>query len=46
MFFDKKVRGHNVDRVLRQARSMFAEYLNEDWSPSPGHPGGQQTPSC
>jgi len=47
MFFDKMVRGHDVDRVLRAARRMFAEYLNEDWSPSPQTTTGiSQVPNC
>lgn len=35
MYFDRLVRGHNVERVLAQARKLFREYLNQDWSPSP-----------
>ena len=35
MYFDKLVRAHDVDRALAQARKLFAEYLNEDWTPSP-----------
>eukprot|EP00092_Neocalanus_flemingeri_P026347 GFUD01028562.1.p1 GENE.GFUD01028562.1~~GFUD01028562.1.p1 ORF type:complete len:758 (+),score=208.87 GFUD01028562.1:1221-3494(+) len=35
MYFDKLVRAHDVDRVLGHARRLFAEYLNEDWTPSP-----------
>ncbi|XP_013791235.2 TBC1 domain family member 25-like, partial [Limulus polyphemus] len=31
MYFDKMVRKHNVQRVLHQARSMFAEYLRMGW---------------
>ncbi|XP_023342780.1 uncharacterized protein LOC111712415 isoform X2 [Eurytemora carolleeae] len=46
MFFDKMVRGHDVDRVLCTARRMFAEYLNEDWSPSPQPTVSSQVPNC
>ena len=35
MYFDKLVRGHDVHKVLVLARKLFAEYLNEDWTPSP-----------
>ena len=35
MYFDKLVRSHDVTRVLSHARRLFAEYLNEDWTPSP-----------
>jgi len=45
MFFDKMVRAHHVDRVLGQARRLFAEYLNEDWTPSP-QPNAGQAHSC
>ena len=31
MYFDKLVRRHNVNRVLAQARSMFSQYLRQDW---------------
>ncbi|XP_076313617.1 LOW QUALITY PROTEIN: TBC1 domain family member 25-like [Tachypleus tridentatus] len=31
MYFDKMVRKHNVNRVLHQARTMFAEYLRMGW---------------
>lgn len=41
MFFDRMVRAHHVDRVLGQARRLFAEYLNEDWTPSPQPATGQ-----
>jgi len=46
MYFDRLVRGHHVDKVLNHARRMFAEYLNEDWTPSP-QPGPQtQAHNC
>jgi len=46
MYFDRLVRGHHVDKVLNHARRMFAEYLNEDWTPSP-QPGRQtQAHNC
>jgi len=45
MFFDRLVRSHQVDRVLGQARRLFAEYLNEDWSPSP-QPNTGQAHTC
>ena len=31
-----------VCRVLVHARRLFAEYLNEDWSPSPQQPSASQ----
>lgn len=34
MHFDKLVRKHNVQRVLYQARSMFADYLRLGWEDS------------
>ena len=43
MYFDKLVRGHDVHKVLVHARRLFAEYLNEDWTPSP-QPSTQ--PNC
>lgn len=43
MYFDRLVRAHDVDRVLSHARRLFAEYLNEDWSPSPQP---TQLPNC
>jgi len=46
MYFDKMVRGHNVDKVLAQARKMFAEYLNEDWTPSPQPTTPMQAHNC
>lgn len=45
MYFDKLVRAHDVDRVLGHARRLFAEYLNEDWTPSP-QPGTGQVHNC
>ena len=45
MYFDKLVRSHDVSRVLVHARRLFAEYLNEDWTPSPQPAGlSQVTP--
>lgn len=32
MYFDRMVRKHDVEKALAQARKMFAEYLNDDWS--------------
>ena len=32
MYFDRMVRKHDVEKTLAQARKMFAEYLNDDWS--------------
>jgi len=46
MYFDKLVRGHDVDRVLAHARRLFAEYLNDDWTPSPSHGHQTQVPNC
>jgi len=46
MYFDKLVRGHDVDRVLAHARRLFAEYLNDDWTPSPSQPPHTQVPNC
>jgi len=46
MYFDKLVRGHDVDRVLAHARRLFAEYLNDDWTPSPSQPPQTQAPNC
>jgi len=46
MYFDKLVRGHDVDRVLAHARRLFAEYLNDDWTPSPSQPAQTQAPNC
>jgi len=46
MYFDKLVRGHDVDRVLAHARRLFAEYLNDDWTPSPSQPPHNQVPNC
>ena len=42
MYFDKLVRSHDVTRVLCHARRLFAEYLNEDWTPSPQPASGSQ----
>jgi len=46
MFFDKLVRSHDVTRVLGHARRLFAEYLNEDWTPSPQPASVSQVPNC
>jgi len=46
MYFDKLVRAHDVDRVLAHARKLFAEYLNEDWTPSPQTVSVGQAHNC
>jgi len=46
MYFDKLVRAHDVDRVLGHARRLFAEYLNDDWTPSPCQGPGPTVPNC
>ena len=33
MYFDRMVRKHDVEKTLSIARKLFAEYLNDDWSP-------------